>query len=83
MLAESMQPPTEPKPFYAKTGYRLVSAVFGALLVGIGVFLLVTAYPLTAWELLGGSALMILGMNHVLTARSGTEPWLSTLGPLP
>lgn len=70
-------------PVYAKSGYRLVSSVFGALLVGGGVYVLLTASPMTAPELIGGCALAILGANHLLSARVGREPWLSKIGPLP
>lgn len=71
------------KPFYTTHGYRLVSSVFGTLLVGGGVYVLLTASPMTESELIGGTALAILGANHLLSACAGKEPWLSKFGPLP
>lgn len=70
-------------PFYAKRTYRLVSGTFGTFLIGIGLYALLFAGPLTVLSVAVGLALVVFGGNMAVAAYSGKESWLSRLGPLP
>lgn len=64
-------------------GERIFSAVFGALLLGVGIFALGQAHVSLAWRLGGGLLLVLLGGNSLFAAYRGKASWLSRLGPLP
>ena len=63
--------------------YRLLTAVFGLLLIGVGFYAFFFADTSTVVQLLGGSVLVLLGYNMVSSACKAKESWLSKLGPLP
>jgi threonine/homoserine/homoserine lactone efflux protein len=63
--------------------HRLFLGVFGLLLMGVGIYALFSASPFTILQLAGGSALVLLGGNMVVSAWRARESWLSRLGPLP
>ncbi|MBB5273789.1 uncharacterized membrane protein HdeD (DUF308 family) [Quisquiliibacterium transsilvanicum] len=63
--------------------HRLFLGVFGVLLMGVGLYALFFAGPFTILQLAGGSALVLLGGNMVVSAWRARESWLSRLGPLP
>lgn len=71
------------QPFYARKMYRLLTAAFGLLLIGVGVYALIFAGTSTVVRLVGGSALVLAGYNMVSSAYQAKESWLSKLGPLP
>ncbi len=74
----------ERPPFHAKRGYRLFSGVFGAFLLGVGVYALALGFaPMSALHLVGGIGLVLVGGNMVVSAYAAKESWLSRLGPLP
>lgn len=62
---------------------RMFSAVFGALLLGVGVFALFQDHLSLAWRLGGAFFLALLGSNSLWAACRGKASWLSRLGPLP
>jgi hypothetical protein len=62
---------------------RIYSAVFGALLLGVGIFALWQDHLSPAWRLGGGILVALLGANSLLGAYRGKASWLSRLGPLP
>lgn len=66
-----------------RKGERIFSAVFGALLLGVGIFALAQGHLSPAWRLVGGLALALLGGNSMFAAYTGNPSWLSRLGPLP
>lgn len=74
--------PTSP-PFYAGKVYRLLTAAFGVLLLGVGVYALFFADTSPVFRFAGGSALVLVGYNMLSSACKAKEPWLSKLGPLP
>ena len=62
---------------------RIFSAVFGALLLGVGMFALFQDHLSFAWRLGSSFLLALLGSNSLLAAYRGKASWLSFLGPLP
>jgi hypothetical protein len=62
---------------------RIAAGLFGALLLGVGVYALAFSEASPAWRYLGGSLIAVLGANAVYGALSGKEPWISKIGPLP
>lgn len=64
-------------------GERVFSAVFGALLTGIGVFALVQDHLSPVWRLCGGLGVVLLGLDSIVAAYRGKASWLSRIGPLP
>ncbi len=73
----------ESKPFYAKHLYRWLSGTSGAFLIGVGLYALILAGPLTLLSVVGGLGLILVGGNMVASAYAARESWLSKLGPLP
>ncbi len=69
--------------FSVSNAERIFSAVFGALLLGIGIFSLFQDHLSFAWRLGGGFLLALLGFNSLWAAYRGKASWLSRLGPLP
>ncbi len=64
-------------------GERMFSAVFGVLLLGVGILALAQDHLPFVWRLAGGLLLVLLGGNSVLSAYRGKASWLSRLGPSP
>jgi hypothetical protein len=62
---------------------RIFSAVFGALLLGLGIFGLFQDHLSFGWRLGGSFLLALLGSNSICAAYRGKASWLSRLGPLP
>lgn len=64
-------------------GERIFSAVFGVLLLAVGIFALGQDHLSAVWRLSGGLLLVLLGGNSLFAAYRGKASWLSRLGPLP
>jgi uncharacterized membrane protein HdeD (DUF308 family) len=62
---------------------RIVAAIFGTLLLCVGVYALAFSEASPAWRYLGGLAFVLLGINAVYGAVTGKEPWIRKIGPLP
>ena len=62
---------------------RIFEAVFGLLLLGIGMFVLGLDHLSRLWQLGGACLFMLLGGNLVWAACRGRKSWLSRVGPLP
>lgn len=62
---------------------RIFSAVFGLLLLGIGLYALVLGETPAAWRFGGGGVLVALSGNMVYASCKGKPSWLSKIGPLP
>ena len=71
------------KPFYAARTYRLITAAFGLLLIGVGCYALFLAGTAGVIRYAGGAAFVAVGVNMVWSAYRAKESWLSRLGPLP
>lgn len=78
-----MKAQRESTPYYAKHPYRLLSGAFGTLLIGVGLYALLFAGPLTTLHLVVGPGLVLLGGNLLASAYAAKESWLSGIGPLP
>ena len=65
-----------------KKGERVFGAVFGLLLLGIGVYVLLAGTP-GGWRILGGVGLVLLGGNALYASCAARPSWLSRIGPLP
>ena len=78
-----MKDQRESTPFYAKRTYRLLSGAFGAFLIGVGLYALLFAGPLTALRLAVGIGLVLFGGNMAASAYAAKESWLSRIGPFP
>lgn len=66
-----------------KKGERVFSAVFGLLLMGIGVYALILGESPAAWRFIGGAVMVILGGNMLYASYTGKPSWISRVGPLP
>ena len=66
-----------------KSGERIFCAVFGALLLGIGIYVAVFSTVETVGRYGGAILLIVLGGNSIYSARSGKRPWIFWIGPLP
>jgi len=71
------------KPFYAARTYRLITAAFGLLLIGVGCYALFLAETAGVLRFAGGAAFAAVGGNMVWSAYRAKESWLSRIGPLP
>ncbi len=64
-------------------GERIFVGVFGAFLLGVGIYVLFFGVVPAFWKYLAGAVLAALGANAVLGAFTGNRPWISRIGPLP
>lgn len=64
-------------------GERVFSAVFGILLLGVGIFAFGQDHLSATWRFGGGFLLVILGGNSLFAAYRNKTSWLSRSGPLP
>ena len=64
-------------------GERLFAIVFGRFLVGVGTYTLLFGQTSTAWRVVGGAALTLLGGNMLHSSWRGKPSWISRIGPLP
>ncbi len=62
---------------------RAFLAVFGALLFGVGVYVLLFSHAPTPWRIGGGVVLALFGGNMLYASYCGKPSWLSRIGPLP
>jgi len=76
-----MQPAVEP--FYARTAFRVVTALIGLALTGLGLYVLLSNDASGAIALLTAFVLVAVGLNGVYAAVTATRWWLSRLEPLP
>ena len=63
--------------------HRLFAGGFGVFLMGVGIYAVFFTGAFAILQLIGGSALVLLGGNMVVSAWRARESWLSRLGPLP
>ena len=63
--------------------HRLFVGGFGLFLVGVGIYAIFFTGAFAILQFFGGSALVLLGGNMVVSASRARESWLSRLGPLP
>ncbi|HCT39996.1 MAG TPA: hypothetical protein DF427_02200 [Moraxellaceae bacterium] len=71
------------QPFYTGRMYRLLTAAFGLLLTGVGLYPIFYADTSAVARIAGGSALFLAGYDLISAACKARESWLSRLGPLP
>lgn len=62
---------------------RVITAAFGVILLGVGLFAFWQDHLTVPWRLGGGLVLGLFGGNCVLAAYRGKPSWLSRIGPLP
>ncbi len=62
---------------------RAFSAVFGALLLSVGLYALVLGPATLPWRIGGGLGLAVFGGNMLYAAYHSSPSWLSRIGPLP
>ena len=70
------------QPMKPRRIHRTVTAALGALLLGVGLYVLFCSSADVARYAAGGG-LAVLGGNAIYAALRGTEPWLSKIGPMP
>ncbi len=73
----------EPTTFHARKVYRLITAVFGLFLAGLGLYVLLFTGNTVVVRFVAGVVLGAFGINMVVSAIKAKESWLSRLGPLP
>lgn len=76
--------PQKSSPRYVeKPGFRWVTGVAGAVLLGLGAALLVLPSDV-GWARVAVCVLLgALGANAIHCALNATEPWIAKVGPLP
>jgi putative Mn2+ efflux pump MntP len=62
---------------------RIFSTLFGLLLFGVGIYIVLFSYDSTLWHLIAGMLLALLGSNMFYAAYRNKQSWLSRIGPLP
>ncbi len=62
---------------------RTFLAVFGAFLMGVGVYAMLFSHAPTPWRIGGGIMLALVGGNMLYASYRGKPSWLSRVGPLP
>ncbi len=63
-------------------GERVFLALFGALLLGVGIYALLDGEADAVWRYLGGLSFAALGANAIHGAVIGRRPWIARIGPL-
>ena len=66
-----------------RQGVRVFAGLFGALLLGVGVYALAFSPASPLWRYVGGTALVLLGIDALRGAFTGREPLIMRIGPLP
>lgn len=69
--------------YYERSGYRIVTAVFGLGLCILGVYVCLFGELNTVLRYLVGTVIFLLGGDLLLSALRRKEALLSKLGPLP
>jgi len=72
-----------PDAYAAGPVYRVLSALFGLVLVAVGLYVIGWTEASAALRCGAGLVLVVLGGNALLAAWRGTPSWLSRIGPLP
>jgi hypothetical protein len=62
---------------------RIAAGMLGALLVYGGIDALAFSEAAPAWRYLGGTALVVLGIDSLYGALTGKTPWIFRIGPVP
>lgn len=70
-------------PYHARPAHRLLTALIGLALVGVGLHALLASAAEPALRIAGGLGFLLTGADMLWSARRGTECWLAKLGPLP
>ena len=78
-----MTDPRRRKAFYTGTIYRVLVAVFGLFLTGIGVYGIFFAETSAMLRIPGGIAFVLMGCNALYSSYNSKESWISKVGPLP
>ena len=65
-----------------QNGARIFSAVFGMLLLAVGLYVLAWSEAPAPWRYIGAAVLVAVGWNAVYAAYQNKPSWLSRLGPL-
>lgn len=69
------------QPFLARNPYRVINAIFGAVLIMISVYGLPAGAELA--RILVSIAFVVAGRNMLWPACKAKQSWLSKIGPLP
>ncbi len=64
-------------------GERIFSVLFGLLLFGVGIYVLLFNHEFKFWHIIGGMMLALFGSNTLYAAYRNKQSWLSRIGPLP
>lgn len=64
-------------------GERIFSVLFGLLLSGVGIYVLLFSHEFKFWYIFGGMVLALFGSNMLYAAYRNKQSWLSRIGPLP
>lgn len=76
-------PPKSSPRYFEKPGFRWVTGVAGAVLLGLGMALLVLPSDVGWARVAVCAPLGVLGANAIHCALNATEPWIAKVGPLP
>lgn len=66
-----------------KSTERAFAALFGALLLGVGIYAVLYGATGTIWGYIGGAVFAVLGGNALYAAVTNRRPWIFRIGPLP
>jgi hypothetical protein len=77
-----MNEPTNDLPFYARTGYRVATAIFALVFIACGAYVLFIESPTRAAKV-AGVVLLLLGIDSLVSSVRAKRSWVSRVGPLP
>jgi hypothetical protein len=73
----------EPEDDSMRSADRYFAALFGALLLGTGIYAAFFGAVEPVWRFTGGLLLAVLGGNAIYGSLAGKRPWIFRIGPLP
>ena len=69
--------------YFSSGLYRVLSAIFGLFLIGVGIFTVVFGVVVPLYRISLGVLIAVLGAQALWSAIRSKPSWLSQLGPFP
>lgn len=66
-----------------KSGERVFATVFGAFLLGLGIYIAFFGLLEPWWNYSAAIVFVAFGVNAIYGARNEKRPWIFSIGPIP